>query len=125
MALKVLLKKLIEAAKYWASGSEQKKVDKEKAKAEAKAWGFEWNEEEYSDDFEVIEENWEIVNMFLKIQTQWIMSFGGVVGLNYEILLLKGGLFDLYDVQNRKEVFDGIRVIESIVVQEINKKDGT
>jgi len=63
--------------------------------------------------------------MFLKIQTQWIMSFGGVVGLNYEVLLLKGGLFDLYDVQNRKEVFDGIRVIESIVVQEINKKDGT
>ena len=51
------------------------------------------------------------------------MSFGGVVGLNYEILLLKGGLFDLYDVQNRKEVFDGIRVIESIVVQEINKKE--
>ena len=41
--------------------------------------------------------------MFLRCQTQWNTSFGGVVGLKYEVLLLDGGLFDLYHVDNRKD----------------------
>ena len=48
-----------------------------------------------------MEENWDIVMMFLRMNTQWSMSFGGVVGLKYEVLLLAGGLFDLYNVENR------------------------
>lgn len=73
-------------------------------------------------DFEVMDENWEIVNMFLRCQTQWNTSFGGIVGLKYEILLLDGGLFDLYDVNNRKEMLEGLQLMESVAIKEINKE---
>ena len=74
------------------------------------------------DDFEVFDENWEIVNMFLRCQTQWNTSFGGVVGLKYEVLLLAGGLFDLYNVTNRKEMLEGLQLMESVALKEVNKE---
>ena len=60
--------------------------------------------------------------MFLRCQTQWNMSFGGVVGLKYEVLLLEGGLFDLYHVDNRKEMLEGLQLMEATAVREINKE---
>ena len=57
-----------------------------------------------STDFEVWEENWETVQMFLRAQTQWNVSMDGLVGLKYEVLLGSGGLFDLYNVENRTDV---------------------
>ena len=59
-----------------------------------------------SDDFEVWEENWDIVMMFLRMQTQWTVSMAGYVGMRYDVLLVSGGLFDLYDVENRREVLE-------------------
>ena len=60
--------------------------------------------------------------MFLRCQTQWNMSFGGVVGLKYEVLLLAGGLFDLYNVTNRKEMLEGLQLMESVALREVNKE---
>ena len=77
---------------------------------------------EVSNDFEVFQENWEIVMMFLRIQTQWNMSFGGIVGLKYEVLLLAGGLFDLYNVENRQEMLEGLQLMESVALDELNKE---
>ena len=68
-----------------------------------------------------MEENWDIVMMFLRMNTQWSMSFGGVVGLKYEVLLLAGGLFDLYNVENRLEMLEGLQLMESVALVEINK----
>ena len=59
--------------------------------------------------------------MFLRMNTQWEMSFGGVVGLKYEVLLLAGGLFDLYNVKNRQEMLEGLQLMESVALVEINK----
>tara|TARA_Y100001935_G_C17270852_1_gene491849 strand:+ start:267 stop:458 length:192 start_codon:yes stop_codon:yes gene_type:complete len=59
--------------------------------------------------------------MFLRMNTQWEMSFGGVVGLKYEVLLLAGGLFDLYNVENRQEMLEGLQLMESVALVEINK----
>ena len=59
--------------------------------------------------------------MFLRMTTQWSMSFGGVVGLKYEVLLLAGGLFDLYNIENRQEMFEGLQLMESVALVEINK----
>ena len=70
----------------------------------------------------MFEDNWEIVMMFLRTQTQWNMSFGGVVGLKYEVLLLAGGLFDLYNVENRQEMLEGLQLMESVALREINKE---
>ena len=71
----------------------------------------------------VWEENWETVLMFLRMQTQWSMSFGGVVGLKYEVLLGAGGLFDIYNVENRREMFEDLKIMESAALTEMNKKD--
>ena len=60
--------------------------------------------------------------MFLRIQTHWNTSFGGVVGLKYEVLLLAGGLFDLYNVENRQEMLEGLQLMESVALREINKE---
>ena len=59
--------------------------------------------------------------MFLRMNTQWQMSFGGVVGLKYEVLLLAGGLFDLYNIENRQEMLEGLQLMESVALIEINK----
>ncbi len=69
-----------------------------------------------------MEENWDIVMMFLRMNTQWSMSFGGVVGLKYEVLLLAGGLFDLYNVENRLEMLEGLQLMESVALREIDKE---
>ena len=60
--------------------------------------------------------------MFLRLQTQWNMSFGGIVGLKYEVLLLAGGLFDLYNVENRQEMLEGLQLMESVALNELNKE---
>lgn len=78
--------------------------------------------EEGSDDFEVWEDNWDIVMMFLRMQTQWTTSMAGFVGLKYEVLLSSGGLFDLYNVDNRREMLEGLQVMEAAALSELSKK---
>lgn len=60
--------------------------------------------------------------MFLRMQTQWTVSMAGYVGLKYEVLLVSGGLFDLYDVENRREVLEGLRIMEAAALSEFSKK---
>ena len=69
------------------------------------------------------EENWETVLMFLRMQTQWSMSFSGVVGLKYEVLLSAGGLFDIYNVENRREMLEDLKIMEHAALTKMNKKD--
>lgn len=60
--------------------------------------------------------------MFIRMNTQWHISFGGMVGLKYEVLLLAGGLFDLYNVENRQEMLEGLQLMESVALLEISKE---
>ena len=77
---------------------------------------------EESEDFEVWDENWEAVQMFLRVQTQWNVSMDGLVGLKYEVLLGSGGLFDLYNVENRTDVLERLQVMEATVLTESRKR---
>jgi hypothetical protein len=105
---------------YWASGGKQVIDETQK---DAAAFGIQIEKQpEKKDDFEVFQENWDIVNMFLRCQTQWNTTFGGVVGLKYEVLLLDGGLFDLYHVNNRQEMLEGLQLMEQVVMTEFNKE---
>ncbi len=74
--------------------------------------------------FEVWEENWDAVMMFLRLQTQWSVTMGGYVGLKYEVLLGAGGLMSLYDVDNPRELLEEIQVMEAAALSELNKKNG-
>tara|TARA_R100001443_G_scaffold100667_1_gene108192 strand:+ start:428 stop:646 length:219 start_codon:yes stop_codon:yes gene_type:complete len=69
----------------------------------------------------VWEQNWETVLMFLRMQTQWNVSMSGFVGLKYEVLLCAGGLFDLYNVNNRAEMLESLKVMEAAALKEFNK----
>lgn len=59
--------------------------------------------------------------MFLRMQTQWNVVMGGYVGLKYEVLLR---LCDLYSTEDPKAMLEGIQVMESAALQELNKADG-
>lgn len=71
--------------------------------------------------FEVWEENWESVEIFLKMQTQWNVTMGGYVGLKYEVLQWVG---QLYDVEDKRRLLEDIQVMEVAALSELNKKDG-
>jgi len=73
--------------------------------------------------FEVWEENWETVVMFLRMQTQWSVTMGGYVGLKYEVLLGASGLMSLYDVSNPREMLEELQVMEAAALSELNKSD--
>ena len=113
--------KLREAAVYWASGG---KLVEDKTKEDAAAFGIKLPEpkKQESTDFEVWEENWEAVQMFLRAQTQWNVSMDGLVGLKYEVLLGSGGLFDLYNVENRTDVLERLQLMEATALTELRKR---
>ena len=79
-------------------------------------------EKEEPKDFEVWDENWEAVMMFLRMQTQWQVSMAGYVGLKYEVLLGSGGLFDLYNVKDRRDVLERLQVLEATALSELRKR---
>jgi hypothetical protein len=70
----------------------------------------------------VWDENWDIVMMFLRMQTQWTVSMAGYVGLKYEVLLSNGGLFDLYNVDNRRDMLEGLQLMEATALSELGKR---
>ena len=74
--------------------------------------------------YEVWEENWESLMMFLRMQTQWNVTISGYVGLKYEVLLGAGGLMSLYDIENPRELLEDIQSMEAAALAKLNKKDG-
>ena len=91
---------------------------------DAKAFGLELpktNKKE-EEDFEVNEDNWDALMMFYNMQTQWSTSFGGFVGLKYEVLLMQGGMFDLYNIKERSKILEEIQIMEAKALKELNKE---
>jgi len=70
-------------------------------------------------DFEVWEENWDIVLMFFKMQTQWIVGFSGPTGLHYPSL---EWLCRLYTVKDPVTMFEGIQIMEAAALAEMGKR---
>ena len=60
--------------------------------------------------------------MFCNMQTQWSTSFGGFVGLKYEVLLIQGGMFDLYNIKERSKILEEIQIMEAKALKELNKE---
>lgn len=77
-------------------------------------------EQEPEEDFEVWEENWAAVNLFLRVQTQWrVGGLGTLIGLCYSDVLSVGRLLK---IPNLPEVFEDLQVLEVTVVRLINKE---
>ncbi len=46
----------------------------------------------------------------------------GYLGMRYEVLLSAGGLFDLYNVENRREMLEGLQIMEAAALSELAKE---
>jgi len=60
--------------------------------------------------------------MFLRMQTQWTVSMAGYVGLRYDVLLNPGGLFDLYCIEDRRTMLEGLQIMESAALSVFAEK---
>lgn len=71
------------------------------------------------DFFEVEPDAWPAVEIFLKLQTQWIPNpAGGIMGLNYVAVSF---VFDVYKIENRAEMLEDLRMIELGVLSKIKE----
>lgn len=64
-------------------------------------------------------ENWETLETFFKIGTQWRTSMSGVVGLDYSVLMM---VMDMYDIKDKKAVFEGVQIMESAAISCLNDR---
>ena len=87
--------------------------------SDAAMMGIALPEPEKGPDFEVWPDNWEIVEMFLRVQTLWNMSFGGITGLNYASVL---AIMDMYKYDDPVAVFEGLQIMEVAAMEAINKE---
>jgi hypothetical protein len=69
--------------------------------------------------FEVWPENWEAVRLFIRCQTQWRVSDGRRIGLDYGAMLAIGSLFS---VENLSQVVESVQVIEAEILTQGAKR---
>lgn len=69
--------------------------------------------------FAVWPENWPAVELFSRCMSQWRVTMGGVVGLDYGVVLQ---LMALYDVQDRRRVLEEVQIMEERAVEIINER---
>ena len=70
-------------------------------------------------DFEVWQENWEAVQMFIRLSTQWHVSMAGLTGLNYSSLEY---ICRLYEVKDCVSLFEGIQIMEMAALSCMQKE---
>ena len=74
------------------------------------------------EDTYIYPDNERAVMVFIDIMTQWRTGAAGAVGLDYNVLPM---VFELrkIDGEERAEVFDGVRIMESAALETMRKKD--
>jgi hypothetical protein len=71
------------------------------------------------DDFMVWPEHEDAVLTFIRCQTQWRSTGGGVIGLDYGVVFQ---VMALYDVTDRRTVLEDLQVMENQAVEVINRR---
>ena len=74
---------------------------------------------EVENDFYVYQENWEAVMMFLKVQTQWRVGMGGIIGLDYTSVI---EMIKLY-TDKAIDLMESIQVIEAAILKTLSKEN--
>ena len=76
-------------------------------------------EQDRNDDFEVWEENWPVLEMFLRCQTQWRTTMSGVLGLDYGAV---AWVLKLYEVEDHRSMLEDLQVMEAAAMATINTR---
>lgn len=69
--------------------------------------------------YEVWEENWPVVQMFLRLQTQWRTTMAGVFGLDYNAV---GWVLKLYKVEDQRSMLEDLQVMEAAALLKLNER---
>jgi len=75
--------------------------------------------DDIEEDCLVFPENWDAAELFLRCQTQWNVSTGGVTGLNYGSVL---AIIEMYKYAEPSSVFEELQVIEVAAMEALNKE---
>lgn len=114
-------KKLIDAARHWAGGGVKDDMAADLAVMGALPEITEAVQEDSpARNFEVWEENWPTISMFMKLQTQWVPSAGGLLGLNYQSVEF---LFRIEGVVKQREMMADLQTMEVAALEILNTKD--
>ncbi len=57
--------------------------------------------------------------MFLRCQTQWRVSVGGIIGFDYTSVL---EMIKLYNIENHTVMLENLQIMEAAVLKAINKE---
>ena len=57
--------------------------------------------------------------MFLKVQTQWRVGMGGIIGLDYTSVI---EMIKLYLVEDTVAMLENLQIMEAAALQVINKE---
>lgn len=69
-------------------------------------------------NFEVWPEHWDVLLMFLRVQTQWRATSSGVIGLDYGVVLQ---LASLQQIADPVALLDDLQIMESRARELLNK----
>jgi hypothetical protein len=75
--------------------------------------------EQSVEHFEVWEENWPVLDMFLRCQTQWRTTMNGLLGLDYGAV---AWLLRLYEVEDPRALLEDLQVMEAAALITINSR---
>ena len=65
------------------------------------------------------EENWPVLDMFLRCQTQWRTTMNGLLGLDYGAV---AWLLRLYEVEDPRALLEDLQVMEAAALITINSR---
>jgi hypothetical protein len=94
---------------YWFHGAG---LSGQEMVSDAQALGLELPEPaEATGDFGVWLENWDAVELFLRCQTQWRTGPGGVIGLDYSVVLALATLY-LPAAAETQTILEEVQIME-------------
>lgn len=91
----------------------------DKTQDDAAAFGVALPEEPQSQDFEVWQENWEVVVVFMRCQTQWRTTMSGLLGLDYTAV---AWVLKLYEIEDQRSMLENLQVMEAAAMQVLNNR---
>lgn len=71
------------------------------------------------DDYEVLPEAWPAVDMFLRVQTQWRVSSGALIGLDYSAVRW---MFEIQRVEDQAGLLSDLQIIEATVIEAMHRR---
>ena len=70
--------------------------------------------------YEVFEENWQTVLMFLRCQTQWrTAGMGGMIGMDYSVIQW---MFKVYKGENERQQLEDLQIMEAAALKKLAQK---